>query len=183
MSEDYYKKMIIKDVNNYIAIYDDYTPENDHVKLRGCFEINKELHKDPSMRVVAMALKNYFVNNIPIKDTIYNDHDIFDFCLLLKMKGDSTAYYKYFDDDYQIKQDELSRITRYYISNKKGCGVLIKRTDEGREIAVNIGSSCILFNKYEEKKFDDYEVDYLFYIKEANKIKDSVVDNQLYLFE
>lgn len=183
MSEDYYKKMIIKDVNNYIAIYDDYTPENDHVKLRGCFEINKELHKDPSMRVVAMALKNYFVNNIPIKDTIYNDHDIFDFCLLLKMKGDSTAYYKYFDDDYQIKQDELSRITRYYISNKKGSGVLIKRTDEGRETAVNIGSSCILFNKYEEKKFDDYEVDYLFYIKEANKIKDSVVDNQLYLFE
>ena len=61
---NWYKKLIIKDVNNYIGEYNDSTNEKEHLKLKGCFEIYKEIQKDPSMRIVPIALKQYFINNI-----------------------------------------------------------------------------------------------------------------------
>ena len=66
----YYKQMIIRDVNNYAAVYDDSTKENEHIKLKGCFEIYKEFHKDSSMSIVPIALKNYYIYNIPVEETI-----------------------------------------------------------------------------------------------------------------
>ena len=66
-----------KDVNNYISVYDDSTLEKEHVKLKGCFEIDKEYHKDPSMRIVPIALKEYFVNRVKteIEDVTVNGHN------------------------------------------------------------------------------------------------------------
>ena len=79
IEDNIYKKVIQRDVNNYIAVYDDSTPENEHLKLKGCFEIDKEFHKDPSMRIVPIALNEYYVNGKPISETIKNHKDIYDF--------------------------------------------------------------------------------------------------------
>ena len=177
IEDNIYTKFVVRDVNNYLAVY-----ESGDVKLKGCFEIDKEYHKDSSMRIVPIALKEYFINGTPIEDTIYNHDDIFDFCLRLKTKGDSTAYFIHFDDDWRIVHDKLNRTTRYYMSQQVGSGALIKKFNDGRETGVNVGNSCVLFNKYEKKNIKDYKIDYMFYIKETNKIKDSVVDLQLTLF-
>lgn len=179
IEEAFYKQMIIRDVNNYISEYDDSTPEKEHLKLKGCFEIDKEYHKDPSMRIVPLALKRYYIDNTPIEQTIRNHTNIFDFCLRLKINSKSKAYFKYLEDG-KIINKKLDRTTRYYISNSGGS--IIKQFDESRFSGVNVGYSATLFNVYEEKPMKEYNINYNFYIAEANKIKNAVSDGQLTLF-
>lgn len=179
IEEAFYKQMIIKDVNNYISVYDDSTLEKEHVKLKGCFEIDKEYHKDPSMRIVPIALKEYFVNNIPIENTIKSHTDIFDFCLRLKTNVKSTPYFKYIHNN-EIVNQRLDRTTRYYVSNTGG--IINKEFDATRSSGVNIGYTVTLFNKYIEKPIKDYNINYNFYISEAYKIKNAVDNGQLSLF-
>ena len=177
IEDNIYSKMIIRDVNNYISVYEDGS-----TKLKGCFEIDKEFHKDPSMRIVPIALKEYFVNNIPVEQTIRNHTNIYDFCLRLKTNSKSTPIYQYFEDG-ELKKIELPRTTRYYVSNPGiNSGNLYKDFGEGRISGVNVGYSVTLFNKYEEKSMSEYNIDYNFYVAEAMKIINAIVDNQLSLF-
>ena len=53
--------MAIRDVSTYIAVY-----ENGDIKHKNAFEIDKELHKNPSMR--SNCLEKYFVEGIPVED-------------------------------------------------------------------------------------------------------------------
>lgn len=174
IEDNVYTKMVLRDVNNYMAVY-----ENGDAKLKGCFEIDKEYHKDPSMRIVPIALKEYYVNNIPISKTIKEHTDIFDFCLRLKTNSKSTPYYKYLEDG-KIVNKKLDRTTRYYISNSGG--IIVKEFDEDRISGINVGYSVTLFNKFEEKSIKDYNINYSFYIAEAYKIKNAVDNGQLSLF-
>lgn len=132
------------------------------------------------MKIVPISLKRYFVDGISIKETIINHKNIFDFCLRLKTNSKSTPYFKHFNDDGKIVNDKLDRTTRYYISNTGG--ILLK--DFGGKLnGINIGFSVTLFNKYVEKPIKDYNINYNFYIAEANKIKNVIEDyGQLSLF-
>ena len=179
IEEAFYSKMFIRDVNNYGAVYIDSTAEHEHIKLKGDFEVDKEFHKDPSMRIVPLSLKNYFVYGIPIEETIKQNRDIFNFCMRLKTNSKSTPYFKYLDNG-QIKNQKLDRTTRYYISNNGG--TIYKDFGDGRKSGINVGFSITLFNKYEEKNWDDYDINYNFYIAEANKIKNPLVLKELDLF-
>jgi hypothetical protein len=179
IEEVLYNKMIIRDVNSYIAVYEDNTPENEHLKLKGCFEIFQEYHKDPSMRIVPIALKEYYVNNVPIKETILNHKDIYDFCLRLKTNSKSKAIFKHIENG-EIVDTELPRTTRYYISNYGGS--LLKDFGDNRITGVNIGYSVTLFNKYIKKDISEYDINYSFYIAEAFKIVNAVDNGQLKLF-
>ena len=76
-----YKKMVIRDVNNYSAQYMD-----GNIKHKGAFEIDKELHKDPSMKIVPIALEKYFFEGIPINETINSHSNIYDFLFKIKNK-------------------------------------------------------------------------------------------------
>jgi len=177
IEDNIYNLMVIRDVNNYLAQY-----ESGDVKLKGCFEIDKEFHKDPSMRIVPIALKEWFINKIPIKETIQNHKNIFDFCIRLKTNSLSTPYYQYLDENGKIVDKKLDRTTRYYISNKGGA--LYKDFGDNRISNVNVGFTATLFNTYFEKDIKDYDINYKFYINEANKIKE-VIDptyKQLSLF-
>jgi len=181
IEEALYSKMVVRDVNNYLAIYTDSTIENEHIKLKGDFEVDKEYHKDPSMRIVPLAIKNYFVYNIPIEKTIKENRDIFNFCLRLKTNSKSTPYFKYLNKEGLIQNKKLDRTTRYYISNNGG--TIYKDFGEGRMSGINVGYSTTLFNKFEQKDWDKYDINYSFYIAEANKIKNPIVMKELDLFD
>lgn len=116
------QKIIIRDVNNYINIISD-----DNIKFKGCFEIDRDYHKNHSKRIVPIALANYFINNISVKDTIYNhlnetkysfaeNYGIYDFCLGAKMKGQNELVQRYWKG-HELMEDSLSKMNRYYISN------------------------------------------------------------------
>lgn len=181
IEEAIYKSMIIRDVNNYMAIYDDSTDESEHLKLKGDFEIDKEYHKDPSMRIVPIAVKDYFVHNIPIEETIKNHTDIYDFCMRLKLNSSTKGIFKHMSNG-EIIDDKLSRTTRYYIARGSQSGSLYKIFEGDKMQAVNKGFQAIIFNKYVKKPISDYNINYSFYIQEAYKLKNAVDSGQLSLF-
>ena len=120
IEDNIYTKFVVRDVNNYLAVY-----ESGDVKLKGCFEVDKEFHKDPSMRIVPYALKRYYINGDKIEDTIRNHTDIYDFCLRLKTNSKSKPFFTYYNrETQQFVRQPLDRTTRYYIS--KGGGTLSK---------------------------------------------------------
>ena len=118
------KKLIIRDVNNYINIIND-----DDVKYKGAFAIDRDWHKNHSKRIVPIAMANYFINNIPIEQTITNylkpgyklelkgadSYGIYDFCIGAKMKGAGKLYQRDFIDGRWVDKP-LSKVTRYYVS-------------------------------------------------------------------
>ena len=182
IEEAFYNKMCIRDVNNYIAVYTDSTPEHEHIKLKGDFEVDKEYHKDPSMRIVPLAVKNYFVYGIPVEETIKKDRDIFNFCMQLKTNSSSNAFFRHLVDG-KLVDEKLYRMTRYLITKGKKSGILLKKFQDGRITGVNVGYSATLFNKaYHLDNWDDYNLDYQFYITEANKLKNPLIMKELDLF-
>ena len=183
IEEAFYSKMCVRDVNNYIAVYEDSTKKNEHIKLKGDFEVDKEYHKDPSMRIVPLAVKNYFVYGIPVENTIKEDRDIFNFCMQLKTNSSSKPFFRHLIDG-NLVDEQLGRMTRYIMAKKgKNSGILIKRFEDGRITGVNVGYSATLFNKaYHLDNWDDYNLDYQFYITEANKLKNPLIMKELDLF-
>ena len=183
IEEAFYSKMFIRDVNNYGAVYTDSTLDNEHIKLKGDYEIYKEFHKDPSMRIVTKAVKDYFVYGIPVEKTIKSCRNIYDFCMCMITNSKSTPYFRHLDDSGRIVDDKLDRTTRYYISTKgKHSGTLLKVFEDNKISGVNVGYSVVIFNKFEEKKWEDYKIDYQFYIAEANKLINPLIYKELDLF-
>jgi hypothetical protein len=116
------KKIIAKDVNNYINIIKD-----DNIKFKGCFEIDRDFHKNHSKRVVPIALANYFINGVDPLGTIDNhlhnteysfakNYGIYDFCLGAKMKGSNKLIQRYWSA-HDLLEKPLSKMNRYFISN------------------------------------------------------------------
>jgi hypothetical protein len=177
-----YKKIIGKDINNYIAIYD-----NGSTKCKGFFEFeNLPVYKNKSKLIIPKAVYNYFINNIPIEETIYSTTNIFDFCAGEKGKGDNT----YFVIDKKTGiETQQQKTNRYYVSTNgnffvKRMPALDYKTpmmqidifggiDDGtRESQVEAGSLTTIYNKHCAQDITEYNLDYNYYIKEANKIID-----------
>ena len=66
--------------------------------------------------------------------------------------------------------EPLQRTNRFYISTKGG--TIVKRSiTSGKMIGLFVGNTTQILNDYDESKpFDEYDVDLLFYEREANKV-------------
>lgn len=172
-----YSKMVIRDVNNYLSVKTD-----GKVKYKGAFEITKEYHKDPSFSIVAKALSEYFVNGVPIEQTIKNPQTIYDYCGRQKFKSDShgeanSIIYKNGLPSINVQKQQKN--VRYYVSNKGSS--FVKKYKSGDSEFINKGYLITVFNKYEEKPFEEYDINYDFYIAEAKKIINIIENKQLTL--
>ena len=78
-----YSKIIFSTVNDYLAIKTD-----GKLKFKGDFLIDFELHKNKSAKIIPIALKKYFVDNIPVEETIKNHKNIYDFAIRQKASKD-----------------------------------------------------------------------------------------------
>lgn len=178
LEHDTYNKMILADVNNYLAIY-----SNGKTKCKGKFEFKDiPLHKNKSHAIIPLAVYEYFVNNKPIEDTIKNHKNIFDFCAGVKssssdVKGKST-FVLYQVTNGELTRTKLSKTVRYFVS-KKG-GYLIKEYQDGSTAQVEApiwkGNKLVkewkvtYFNKaYVKEHMEDYNIDYSYYISKARE--------------
>lgn len=93
--------------------------EKSDYKLKGDFEIYKELHKNTSFSIFPIAYYEYFVNNTPIENTINNHQNIFDFCA--RSNSGSTYYHEGYFNNTSFK---LPKLIRYYVSKD---GIHIKK--------------------------------------------------------
>jgi len=208
LEHDKYQKMIIGDVNNYIAIN---TPkkvdldtlkvikeENPHyvffknnnnyyyqaTKCKGRFEFfNLALHKNKSFLVIPKAIYNYFVHAKNPEEYLMEQTNIFDFCGGKKIKGDWKFVKESIQEGTYTKED-LQNTIRYYISNK-GNKIIKKNYLDNRIIQIEAGKWLqTLFINYVEKDIKDYDLNYAYYLekimKEIHNLEPN--KNQLTLF-
>ena len=187
-----YKRMIVSDVNNYLAIDID-----NKYKCKGKYEFeNIPLHKNKSHSIIPLAVFNYFYNDEPIENTIYNHKNIFSFCAGVKArkseKNGQSRYELHTIQGSEIVKKKLSKTVRYYISNKGQ--YLFKIYESGDkehvEAPTKLNSSrtkdwrVTYFNKaFFLDKFEEYDIDYSYYIHRARKWITELQDKkQLKLF-
>jgi len=121
-----YNKIIFRDVNNYIADIIDENENHIKYKFKGCYEIDKDYHKNHSKRIVAIAAFNYFINGIEpcitikehlndIKYDFCENYGIFDFCIGSKMTGKNVLHERIITNN-SITDIPLGKVNRYYVS-------------------------------------------------------------------
>jgi len=169
-----YSFIYYKNVNGYIC-----KTESGKIKRKGLFKIPKneagqdEIPLGDSINepVIAIALNNYFVNNIPIEETIcnpekYNLH-IYDYTCSNKISKEYEVWYN---------NEQIQNLNRYYFS--KPAPFLLKRKKENaakRKLNanfehVNAGNPVIIFNNYEHKEWQDYKINFNHYLAKCRQI-------------
>ena len=181
LEHDTYQKVILADCNNYIA----QTEGTDFkIKCKGRFVFKDlPLHKNKSFLCIRKAIYDYFIKGIEPEVSIRENKNIFDFCGGKKAKG-SWEYWSEAIDQGQHKKDKLQKTIRYYISNKGSKLMKINYLDE-RISQVEAGKWLqTMFIDYIEKPFEEYDINYDFYIKKAKKEIEALEPktNQLQLF-
>lgn len=113
----HYNLMAIRDVNNYVALYD-----NGKVKRKGAYEYKANWHQDPSAQVVARAAEAALVRGESYEAFIRNHRDPFDFMIRAKVPRACRLMMRWPEFDCEI---ELQHITRYFVSNSGGSMVKV----------------------------------------------------------
>jgi hypothetical protein len=208
LEHDTYSKVILGDVNNYIAIterkkidkevyeelkkkvpYDIYEEIDGEyffkaTKSKGRFEFsNLALHKNKSFLIIPKAVFMYFVHGIKPEEYLLTEKNIFDYCGGVKIKGNWEFVEHHVDDGIYAK-DKLQDTLRYYIS-KTGSKVIKQNRDDKREIQIEAGRWLqTVYVKHVEKPFDDYGINLSYYLDKIYKEVESLepVVNQLKLF-
>lgn len=165
-----YSKMIIRDVNNYIAV-------SDKVKEKGCFETKKDWHKDNSFMVVPLAVRNYFVDGTPIEQTLKEHENILDFCGRYKASKGWHAEYVYLDGN-QERREDYGKIYRFIPVNRGGTSLKINL--DGRVHNLLDGYQTIPYNKI--TPIDKKAINYQFFISECQKLIETIEPPQMKLF-
>lgn len=155
-------------VNDYLALKLDGT-----TKEKGDFEIDKEINKNKSKRIIPIALKEYFVNNTPIEQTIRNHKNIYDFCIRAKSSKDF-----HYEGHSKSGVSVYKKLIRYYVSNTGEKLLKIKnpecQTNAAAVQQVEAGEwLCYVCNKLKKDHSLD-NINYDYYIKEAQKIIDKI---------
>lgn len=160
-----YKFINYLSVNDYIC----QTFEG-KIKVKGQFIYEKVLDGSNETLIIPIALKEYFVNNIPIEKTILNYKNIFDFSLAKKISKD----YKVFHNNIQVQQ-----LNRVYASKK---GAYLYKQKEGSKTMEHVfkESGVQIINKPPLEFPDD--IDYQYYIRKTNEILYNFNKQQLNLF-
>ena len=170
LEHDEYQKMIIGDVNNYIAVY-----KNGKVKCKGRFEwedLQKKkvsvLHKNKSFLIIPKAIYAYFVNGTDPELYLAQNQEIYDYCGGVKAKS-GWHYEERYMQQGQVIVNRLQKIVRYYVSNTGG--KLVKCHVDGREIQVESGQWLQnVINEVDlSRPFHTYDINTSYYLEEIYK--------------
>jgi len=165
-----YSQMIIRDVNNYIAV----TEKGGKIKYKGTFKPNSEMikdgeyHKSLSQGIVSLAVSDYFLKGIPVEKTIKENKDIYLFCKTFNSTHGWVCEILDIDDKGNESNHQKQQKTNRYFLSKSGSR--FRKLKDDRIIEVEANKTVKIFNKYYEASFEEYDIDYDYYIDECYKI-------------
>ena len=164
LEEDKIKRIVQKDVNNYVEI-----PYKGKPKIKGGYLVRGiapagAFNINNNMTIVAKAIVEYFVNDVPVEETINKCNDIFEFQIIAK----AGAKYK---EAYHLVDGEkipVQKVNRIYATNDESYGKIYKIKAENDSIAKieSLPEHCIIDN---DNKLTIDKVDRTFYIELAKK--------------
>jgi hypothetical protein len=163
LEESVYKAMFIRDVNNYLAVY-----ENGTVKRKGAYEYDMDWSQNAGGLVIAKVAEKVLVDGAPIRKTLEQWPDIMDFMLRTKVPRSS-----YLAVEHDGVTSQLQNITRYYIAEGGGrlfkwMPPLAKKPGEWRKIGVEAGWGVQPCNDIRDA--GKLPVDFNYYIQEIEKL-------------
>lgn len=164
LEEDSVSKIAQKDVNNYVEVQPNgkskakggYLVKG--ISTAGAFNINN------SCCIVATALKEYFVNGIPVEETINGCDDIFQFQIIAKAGAKYREAYHLVDG----VKEPVQKVNRVYATADERYGKLfkVKAEDESTAKIEMLPEHCIIDN---DNRLSITDVDKTFYIEMAKK--------------
>ncbi|MCI6614975.1 MAG: hypothetical protein MSC51_03975 [Mollicutes bacterium] len=178
LEEDRFERFYQFAINDYLAIEEGYNETHNPklLKKKGMFIDEVTLGKGMAPMIIPKAINAYFADNIPITDTIYNSKDINDFITYQKVSKDFQVEYN---------KQLITRINRYYISTNGYYLFKCKVDKSGNRygyINMLCDSGVTICNNLEEFEEFPTNINYNYYIKEANKIISKLEQQQLSLF-
>lgn len=119
MERDDFKKVIQKDVNNYIGI----TPGG-KLKTKGGYVslYEKGNFKTNSLQIIHRSIVEYLVNNVPVEKTINDCNDIFAFQNIIKTGGTYEGSYHYING----VREPIQKVNRVYAVKDHRYGKVVK---------------------------------------------------------
>ena len=177
LEHDEYSRLILADVNNYIAVN-----TAGKYKCKGRFEFeNLALHKNKSFLVIPKALFNYFVKDIPPEKSLMENKNILDYCAGVKIKGNWEFQQTCMKKGVMTKTT-LQKTLRYYIS-EKGCKIMKVNKSDKREIQLESGKWMQEdLSKFQEKPWSHYFINERYYLDKIYKEIDNICPKQTTLF-
>lgn len=159
-----YSKMIIRDVNNYIAVY-----TNGKVKRKGAYQYEDlGWHQDQGGLVIPMAAEAAMLHGVSVADFVKSHKNKYDFLLRTKVPR-SSKLVMVMDDGTEVVQQN---ICRFYACNAGGSLVKIMPplTDEAEPRRIGIGEGYGMWTCNDISDFTWKDVDFKYYIDAAEKL-------------
>lgn len=198
LEEERFEAMYQYAINDYIAVKEGYkeTKNPDLIKTKGMFITKVLLGKGLSAKIIPEAIIKYFVDGIPVEDTIKGCTDIRKF--LMSEKTGKQWHVKYMNQEQQ-------RTNRFYASTNGGYLWKWKYTGHAEGEVVEYyepyvgrqsyiakeksyqnmltASGVTLLNKFDDKPIEERKINYRYYIYEAYKIIRDLKPLQLSLWD
>jgi len=153
-----YRRMFLRDVNNYIAEYEDGS-----VKRKGAYEWRVDWHQNAGGLVIPKVAEKVLLEGAPIRETVENWPDKMDFMLRVKVPRSSRLLWG---------EEQVQNTCRYYIARggrplTKVMPPLARKPGEWRRIGVESGWNVQVCNRIEDAVLP---VDFGYYVEEVEKL-------------
>lgn len=169
----------------------------DYIKTKGMFITEVLLGKGLSPKIIPEAIIKYFIDEIPVEDTIKGCTDIKKF--LMSEKTGKQWHVEYMNQ-------EIQRTNRFYASTNGGYLWKWKNVEQPESYKWNdniktyqednskplkeqkqyqnmlTASGVTLLNIFDEKPIEDRKINYRYYLRECYKIIEDLKPRQLSLF-
>lgn len=161
-----YKCYINRDINNYVI-----EEINGKVSYKGDLNPNMyavDLQKGYNMPIVAKAVVDYFLQNKPVLETLYECKNILDFC-----KTQNVGRQFHVEFTVGINREILQRNVRFYVTNKGG---VLEKVNDNTHVRNNMckGFQVSILNTLDDKRIEYRNINYSYYYQEALKIIDPI---------
>jgi DNA polymerase elongation subunit (family B) len=179
LEEDRFEAMYQYAINDYIAVKEGYskTKNPNLIKTKGMFITEVLLGKGLSAKIIPEAIIKYFVDKVPVEDTIKGCKDIRKF--LMSEKTGKQWHVEYMNKEQQ-------RTNRFYASTNGGYLWKWKYSNNSEAKSYQnmlTASGVTLLNKFDDKPIEERRINYRYYIYEAYKIIRELKPLQLSLWD
>ncbi|WP_434799064.1 hypothetical protein [Terrisporobacter vanillatitrophus] len=172
LDHDFIKKIIQKDVNNYV-----YVKEDNSIKSKGAY-VKKLSLIDNDLPIVNKAIKEKLINNVEIEKTVNDSNNLIDFQKCIKITGKySHAVYG--------KENISLKVLRVFASKSSSDNAIMKMKSDGKLEKISYTPDRVFIdNSQVINKEIPQKLDKSWYIKLAkDRLESFIPENSFTLFD
>ena len=165
--------LIERDINNYIAVFrvDKKGKKSLKKEYKGDYDplqYANDLKRGYNMPIVAKAVEEFFLNKVPVMETLQNCTNILDFCLTQNVGKQFNVHIMRMNNGV-LEDKEYQRYVRFYISNK-GHTLWKVHKDTKQRAQLSAGNSVTIINELDDVDISLRDINYRFYYEECMKM-------------